>query len=372
MFTTRHIKKHERGLLFRDGDFVRLLRPGAYRLWKLPFMASQKIEVANTLESRFAHPLLDVLLTDPAVQDELLVVDLADNERAIVWKDDRLAFLLGAGRHAMWLACGKLRVERFSIADFRFEHPRLAVILQHADALKYFEGVQVDSGQEVLLFRDGVMIGRLSEGLHVFWKGTGKVTWKTVDRREMTLDVAGQEIMTADKVTLRVNLIVTYSVIDPVRAVTAVSDAAQALYREAQLVLRAAVGGKALDALLADKESVGAQVREALASRASEMGLQVRSVGLRDIILPGDMKTLLNQVISAQKEAEANLIRRREETASVRSQANTAKLLADNPQLARLKELETLQTILAGAKTTFVFAPGNIAGQVKALVSQDA
>jgi hypothetical protein len=78
------------------------------------------------------------------------------------------------------------------------------------------------------------------------------------------------------------------------------------------------------------------------------------------------------QVISAQKEAEANLIRRREETASVRSQANTAKLLADNPQLARLKELETLQTILAGAKTTFVFAPGDIAGQVKALVTQDA
>jgi regulator of protease activity HflC (stomatin/prohibitin superfamily) len=127
-----------------------------------------------------------------------------------------------------------------------------------------------------------------------------------------------------------------------------------------------------LDALLADKESVGAQVREALVSRAGEMGLQVRSVGLRDIILPGDMKTLLNQVISAQKEAEANLIRRREETASVRSQANTAKLLADNPQLARLKELETLQSILAGAKTTFVFAPGDIAGRVKALVSQDA
>ena len=372
MYTTLHIKKHERGLLFREGDFVRLLRPGAYRLWKLPFAAREKVEVANTLDSRFAHPLLDVLLTDPAMQDELLVVDLADHERAIVWKDDRLAFLLGAGRHALWLASGKLRVERFSIADFRFEHPRLAVILQHADALKHFEGVQVDSGQEVLLFRDGVMIGRLNEGLHVFWKGTGKVTWKTVDRREMTLDVAGQEIMTADKVTLRVNLIVTYTVNDPVRAVTAVSDAPQALYREAQLVLRAAVGGRALDVLLADKESVGAQVREALASRAGEMGLQVRSVGLRDIILPGDMKTLLNQVISAQKEAEANLIRRREETASVRSQANTAKLLADNPQLARLKELETLQTILAGAKTTFVFAPGDIAAQVKALVTQDA
>jgi len=86
----------------------------------------------------------------------------------------------------------------------------------------------VNSGEEVLLFRDGILIGRLSEGLHVFWKGTGKVAWKAVDRRETTLDVAGQEIMTADKVTLRVNLIVTYQVTDPVRSVTAVADAAQA------------------------------------------------------------------------------------------------------------------------------------------------
>ena len=89
---------------------------------------------------------------------------------------------------------------------------------------------------------------------------------------------------------------------------------------------------------------------------------------MRDIILPGDMKLLLNQVIAASKEAEANLIRRREETAAARSQANTAKLLAENPQLARLKELEMLKEVLAGAKTTFVFGDGDIAEQVRGLV----
>src|SRR5690349_5780388 len=364
MFTNIHIKKHERGLLFRRGDFVRLLRPGTYRFWDL--LGRTKVAVVSTLETNFKHPLLDVLLLEPSVQDELLVLDLADGERAIVWKDERLAYVLGTGRHALWLASGKLRVERFDISQFRFEHPKLSLILQNGEALKFLEGVMVDANQEVLLYRDGVLIGRLSEGLHVFWKGTGKVAWKTIDRREQVIDVAGQEILTSDKVTLRVNLLVTYQVIDPVRAVTAVSDAAQTLYREAQLVLRKAIGTKPLDALLADKEAIGAQVREALVERAAEMGLCIRSIGLRDIILPGDMKTLLNQVIGAQKEAEANLIRRREETASVRSQANTAKLLADNPQLARLKELEVLQTILAGAKTTFVFgAQGDIVQQVR-------
>ena len=99
----------------------------------------------------------------------------------------------------------------------------------------------------------------------------------------------------------------------------------------------------------------------------------VKGVGLRDIILPGDMKTLLNQVIAATKEAEANLIRRREETAAARSQVNTAKLLAENPQLARLKELEMLQGILAGSRATFVFGGGgDIAEQVRGLIAEDA
>jgi len=112
-------------------------------------------------------------------------------------------------------------------------------------------------------------------------------------------------------------------------------------------------------------------VRLALSARSVEFGVAVRGVGLRDIVLPGDMKTLLNQVIAAQKEAEANLIRRREETASVRSQANTAKLLAESPHLARLKELELLKDVLAGTSATFVFGEGDLAGQLRTLVASD-
>ena len=95
----------------------------------------------------------------------------------------------------------------------------------------------------------------------------------------------------------------------------------------------------------------------------------MKSVGLRDIILPGDMKTLLNQVIAATKEAEANLIRRREETAAARSQANTAKLLAENPLLMRLKELEMLKDVLAGTQRDVRARPGDIADQLRTLVA---
>ena len=131
-------------------------------------------------------------------------------------------------------------------------------------------------------------------------------------------------------------------------------------------------GVRPLDRLLADKDAVGNEVRNALASRAAQFGVTVRGVGLRDIILPGEMKSILNEVILAQKQAEANLIRRREETAAARSQANTAKLLAENPILARMKQLEALQEILAGAKTTFILGQGDVVDQVRGLIGRDA
>ncbi|MCB1512620.1 MAG: slipin family protein [Hyphomicrobiaceae bacterium] len=222
------------------------------------------------------------------------------------------------------------------------------------------------------MIKDGKIIETLSKGRHVFWNNVGQVTWKTIDRREQVADVAGQEIMTKDKVTLRVNLLVAYQVVDSLRAVTVVSDHAQALYREAQLFLRAAVGTRTLDALLADKESVSGEVRSALALRAKDFGVAIKSVGLKDIILPGEMKTILNQVIEAEKSAQANLIRRREETAAARSQANTAKLLAENPTLARMKELEQLAEVLAGTRSTFVFGNGDLSSQVRSLVGSRA
>jgi regulator of protease activity HflC (stomatin/prohibitin superfamily) len=372
MFFKTHISQHQRGLWFRDGDFLRLLGPGTHYNWRFLWSPSaDRIEVIDTLKLRFEHPLLDVLLAHDDLRRELTVIDLADGERAIVWKDGRLLSILGPGRYAYWkTAQVSIDVEVWSIDTFRFTHRKLQAVLAAPDAVKWFDGVMVGDNEDVLLYRDGVLIDRLGPGLHVFWKGTGKITWKSIDRREQVADVAGQEIMTADKVTLRVNLLVTYVVTDALRAVTSTSDYAQALYREAQLVLRAAVGTKTLDALLSDKEAVGAEVLEALAGRAETIGMAVKSVGLRDIILPGDMKSLLNQVIAAQKEAEANLIKRREETAAARSQANTAKLLAENPQLARMKELELLKEMLAGSKTTFVFGnSGDIAEQVRNLVT---
>jgi len=370
MYKTIRVHKHERGLWFRDEDFHRLVPPGEYRLWRWPFgRHTERIDAIDALMLRFEHPLLEVIVQDETAKQALEIIDLADDERALVWRQGRLEMILGAGLHALWKGAHDLVVERFSTGSFRFEHERFDTVLAHSDAGRWFRALVVEPEEEVLLFRNGELVDRLGAGRYAFWRGAGSVEWKAVDGREQTLDVAGQEIMTSDKVSLRVNLCVTYRVVDALQSVRVVNDHAQALYREAQLALRAAIGTRTLDALLGNKEALGPEIRSALAERAGEFGVAVASVGLRDVILPGDMRQILNQVVEAEKAAQANLIRRREETAAARSQANTARLLADNPALARIKELELLGEILSGVDAKFVLGSGDLVGQLRSLLT---
>jgi regulator of protease activity HflC (stomatin/prohibitin superfamily) len=196
-----------------------------------------------------------------------------------------------------------------------------------------------------VLFIDGRYVDTLPPGQYAFWKGPADARVVEVDLRETTTDVSGQETMTADKVTLRVNANVTYRIVDARKAVSSTDDVRQALYRETQMALRAVIGAHELDAFLVGKDTVGQEIEESVRQRAGELGLEIASAGIPDVILPGEMKDLMNKVTEAKKAAEANLISRREETAAIRSQANTAKLLVENPALMRLRELKVLEKI---------------------------
>jgi regulator of protease activity HflC (stomatin/prohibitin superfamily) len=145
------------------------------------------------------------------------------------------------------------------------------------------------------------------------------------------------------------NAVVSFRVADALKAVTDVEDFKQALYREAQLALRAVIGSKDLDALLAEKDAVAKELEGLVKNRAAALGVEVLALGIRDVILPGEMKDLLNKVTEARKASEAALITRREETAAMRMQANTAKILETSPILMRLRELEALERIAGKA-----------------------
>lgn len=363
MFHTR-IRTHEIGLRFKRGELVDVLLPGSHRK-----RFGTVDEIHSTLRVQFDHRLLEVLIEDERLRPHLEVVELTDRQRGLVQRAGRLLYLLKPGTYAFWKRSRGLEIEVRSIDEVRFEHPDLHQILESPASEGIIRSVQSGEHQRLIVYRDGEPEGLVGPGTYAYWVGASRITVARVDLREQTLDVAGQEIMSKDKVTLRVNMVVGYRIIDPMAYVSASGNSAQVLYRQAQLALREAVGGRDLDGLLTAKEEIAGEVRAALEAQAKALGLEVTGAGLRDVILPGEMKTILNQVIEAQKQAEANLIRRREETAAARSQAGTARLMAENPVLMRMKELEQLGTILAGARTTFVLGQGELSGQIRQMLA---
>ena len=110
------------------------------------------------------------------------------------------------------------------------------------------------------------------------------------------------------------------------------------------------------------------ELETGIRARGAVLGLDIDSAGIRDVILPGDMKELMNRVMEARKAAEANLIARREETAAIRSQANSAKLLGENPVLMRMRELEVLEKIATTGELKIVLGEKGLAEKVMTLL----
>jgi regulator of protease activity HflC (stomatin/prohibitin superfamily) len=162
------------------------------------------------------------------------------------------------------------------------------------------------------------------------------------------MTIQGQEILTADKITVRLTVLAKIRVDDPAAAVMKVDNYVGQIYGDVQLALREAVAARTLDELIVEKAALGAKVLGALQLTAASYGLELADVGVKDLILPGDLKEQFVRVIEARKKAEASQIERREEVAATRSLANTAQLLEKNPTLLKLKILESLEKIAQG------------------------
>ncbi len=347
------VRKHERALLFRDGDFVKFLEPGVYRIVDLVHKFT--IERFDITVPVFGHRLQDFLIEEYPRQVERYfdVVTTGANEIAVVYHNDRVTLIMApATRHLFTKGVHKIRVERYGIVDKLDVDPRLAKRLLagnepmlKAVADKAIYARVVPEGHVGLLYIDGELTRSLTAGFHAFFAVEREVSVELYDTRVQTLEVSGQEILTKDKVSLRINLTATYQLTDVEKAVRETKDPLDHLYKEVQFGLRGAVGTRTLDALLEDKAVIDQSVADHLKARFEAIGITVKSVGVKDIILPGDMKDLLGKVVEAEKAAQANVIRRREETNATRSLLNTAKVMETNAVALRLKELETLEKI---------------------------
>lgn len=202
--------------------------------------------------------------------------------------------------------------------------------------------------QRGVLFSGGRLIKVLGPGRH--WILRPMQSLQLIDIRSRAESVPGQEILSADNVSMKMSLALRYRVSDPQKAVTNAQSFHDALYLEAQLAVRDIVSGLPIDDLLQQRGQIATQLRERLEPTALDLGLTLESVGIKDITFPGVLKHTFAQVVEARKAAQAALERARGETATLRHLANAAKMLDGNPALMALK---TLQTAGEG-KHTFV------------------
>lgn len=217
------------------------------------------------------------------------------------------------------------------------------------------------------MYVDGKFTKIVEPGTYYFWKNSTSIVITRADLRTIQMEIAGQEILTKDKAALRLNFYLQYNISDIVKAVVHTKEYDKQLYVVMQLALREFVGSFTLDELLEKKENVSTYVLEAVSDKAKALGVSIRGSGIRDIILPGDMKDIMNQVLVAEKKAQANTIMRREETASTRSLLNTAKLMEDNTMLFKLKEMEYVERIAEKINNISLSGGSQLADQLKQL-----
>jgi len=376
IFQKTVIAPQERGLRYVNGALTDILQPGVY--WTCRLFGGVVIEVRNINDPAFEYEYVDILLeTAPLlVQQHFVLADINDDEVGLVYYNDRLSRVLTPGTRQLFWAEPKLVA--VNIINYR-EAPRVpqdvAGLMSRRDVtintIKHgaIAMARVAQGTVGLILVDGVLVDMLQPGFAMYWQFDREVKIRTLPTRVVTTDVSGQEILTRDRVSLRINLSAAYQITDPMVAETQLANTDEFIYRELQLALRKAVGTRTLDEVLADKTSVDSVIASDVTEPLAAVGIDIKSVGIKDIILPGEMKDILNQVVLAEKTAQANNIRRREETAATRSLLNTAKLMDENPLLIRLKELETLEKVTDRVERLTVF--GGLDGVLKDMVKID-
>ncbi len=365
------IAQHERGLYLKDRSIEKILEPGVY--WVTDPLGHVTIEIYNLTEPEFKHAYEDVLLKEQKAlcEQQFQVIELGEYEVGLVYKSGKLRGVLRpSSRQLYWKGPVDVKVEVQDIQqDFALPRDKVGLIAharmgsKPSELVNYVYLAEVKDNYVGLLLVDGELVTQLKPGLHAYWKFNRHVAVEQIDLRLQAMEVSGQEILTKDKVTLRINMSAQYRVLDPVKARVELTNFSDYLYRELQFALRQAIGMRTLDVLLGDKGELDRVVYDVVHQKVAEFGIEVRSVGVKDVILPGDMKDILNQVVETEKAAQANVIKRREETAATRSLLNTARLMDENPTLLRLKELEVLEKVTEKVDRLTVF--GGLEGVLK-------
>ncbi|MBS1509785.1 MAG: slipin family protein [Bacteroidetes bacterium] len=354
------VNAYQAALVFKDGVYQRMLKEGKYWL-----RFGEKVLLYELYKPFHAPAELNIMLQDATLAAALHVVIVKDNEIALQYENGLLKAVLTAGRYTFWK--GMIDYE-FIMADtgkIEITENISRATLQNRLLAPYVRTYTVESYEKALLFVEGKYVQPLSSGVFYWWKNGITIVVGKADTRLLQMEVNGQEILTKDKAALRINAWAQYKVADIEKALLENKDYDKQLYIALQLALREYVGNFSFDELLEKKDTIAPFILEAAKATATKLGVEVEGFGIRDIVLPGDVKEIMNKVLVAEKNAQANTIMRREETASTRSLLNTAKLMEENAMLWKLKEMEYVEKIAEKIGEITVNGNGALLDQLK-------
>lgn len=354
------VNAYQVGLVFKNGEYKRMLTAGTYWLW-----FNEHLYLYDITKQFNAPVELNILLQDEALANILHVVDVKDNEIVLQYKNGLLEYVLTAGRYTYWKSVVQYDFIRADISKIEITENIGRATLQSKLVAPFVRSYIVENYEKALMFVDGKFVQVLSSGVYDWWKNNINIQVGKVDTRQLQLEINGQEILTKDKAALRINAWSKYKVVDIEKALLQNKEYDKQLYVAFQLALREYIAGFSFDELLEKKETIAPFILQSVKQNAEALGVEVNGFGIRDIILPGDVKEIMNQVLVAEKKAQANIIMRREETASTRSLLNTAKLMEDNPMLFKLKEMEYVEKIAEKINSISVSGNGVLIDQLR-------
>lgn len=361
------INESERGYLYKNGSFIKLLTPGKHSYLSSLGYSVTKVKLEGMVNS--AGVDINVLMKDKTFAGSIVNVNVPDNKIALHYVDDRITNVLMSGQYSFWKVFKK---HTFDIIDISMpEVPKdIDVTIFNYIPQKLYTKIEVSEGELVLLYFDGKFEKELKSGVYYFWNTKTKITYQLLDLRIQQFDISGQEILTTDKVSLRINFVCSYRIKNPLMLVSEIRDYKTQLYILTQLALREYVGKFRFDELLDQKEDIANFVLLKLREKQDKYHIEFISAGIKDIILPGEIRDIMNTVLIAEKTAQANVISRREEVASTRSLLNTAKLMDENQTLYKLKELEYLEKICDKVGNISISGGNNLLTQLNELICQ--
>ena len=325
------ITENQKGLVFKNGKFVKILHAGKARQHRNETI--EVVDLSAPLRSNYAH--VDTLMENEEIRALTVTAEIGDEELGLHYVNGTFASALPKGKFIFWNVHDKHEVKTVDISSPIVD----SSIPKHVFASiphTYFTTFSIRPHMKARLYFDEKLVALLEPGVYYYWKCSTNVKCEPIDTRMIRLDVNGQELLTKDKVGIRINFVTNYRVTDYVKVVNEIDDYEEQIHVSAQLALRDFVGKYTLDEILEMKEEMSSYVTERLKEREKTLYVEISDSGVKDIILPGAIREIMNTVLVAEKRAQANVITRREEVASTRSLLNTAKLIEENKTLQRL------------------------------------